>query len=81
MGKPGRPAPRLDDYLYWQERLANRLASGLSVDDFCIAEAVSRSRSIVRHSDFARACPTRCEKRDGGRLWPNWQSRSSCRSR
>ena len=24
MGKPGRPSPGLDDYLYWQERLANR---------------------------------------------------------
>ena len=29
MGKPGRPGPTLDDYLYWQERLENRVASGL----------------------------------------------------
>lgn len=43
MGKPGRPGPTLDDYLYWQERLANRQASGLSMDEFCIAEVVSRS--------------------------------------
>jgi hypothetical protein len=43
MGKPGRPGPTLDDYLYWQEGLANRQASGLSVDDFCIAEGVSKS--------------------------------------
>jgi transposase-like protein len=43
VGKPGRPRPTLDDYLYWQERLANRQASGLSVDDFCITEGVSRS--------------------------------------
>ena len=43
MGKPGRPGPTLDDYLYWQQRLTNRQASGLSVDDFCIAEDVSRS--------------------------------------
>jgi hypothetical protein len=43
MGKPGRPGPTLDDYLSWQEGLANRQASGLSVDDFCIAEGVSKS--------------------------------------
>jgi len=29
--------------LYWQESLANRQASGLSIDDFCIAEGVSKS--------------------------------------
>jgi hypothetical protein len=43
MGKPGRPGPTLDDYLYWQERLENRVASGLSIDEFCVAESVSRS--------------------------------------
>ena len=43
MGKPGRPGPTLDDYLYWQERFENRKASGLSIDEFCVAEAVSRS--------------------------------------
>jgi len=43
MAKPGRPSPGLDDYLYWQERLANREASGLSIDEFCIDEDVSRS--------------------------------------
>ena len=43
MAKPGRPSPGLDDYLYWQERLASREASGLSVDDFCADEGVSRS--------------------------------------
>lgn len=51
MGKPGRPSPGLDDYLYWQERLANRAASGLSIDEFCAAEDVSRStfyRWVVR---------------------------------
>ena len=41
--KPGRPSPGLDDYLYWQERLANREASGLSIDEFCTDEDVSRS--------------------------------------
>ncbi len=43
MGKPGRPSPGLDDYLYWQERLSNREASGLSIDEFCADEDVSRS--------------------------------------
>jgi hypothetical protein len=43
MAKPGRPSPGLDDYLYWQERLANREASGLGIDEFCDAEGVSRS--------------------------------------
>jgi len=43
MGTPGRPSPGLDDYLYWQERLANREASGLSIDEFCADEGVSRS--------------------------------------
>jgi len=43
MAKPGRPSPGLDDYLYWQERLANRQASGLSIGEFCDDEEVSRS--------------------------------------
>jgi len=43
MAKSGRPGPTLDDYLYWQESLQNRQASDLSIDDFCIAEGVSRS--------------------------------------
>ena len=43
MGKPGRPGPTLDDYLYWQERLESRGASGLSIDEFCIDEGVSKS--------------------------------------
>ncbi len=43
MGKPGRPSPGLDDYLYWQDRLANRGSSGLSIDEFCADEDVSRS--------------------------------------
>lgn len=43
MAKPGRPSPGLDDYLYWQERLAGREASGLSIDEFCADEDVSRS--------------------------------------
>ena len=43
MAKPGRPSPGLDDYLYWQERLANREESGLSIDEFCADEDVSKS--------------------------------------
>ena len=43
MGKPGRPSPCLDDYLYWQQRLENRDASGLGIDEFCVDEGVSRS--------------------------------------
>ncbi len=43
MVRPGRSSSGLDDYLYWQERLANREASGLSIDEFCDDEDVSRS--------------------------------------
>jgi hypothetical protein len=43
MVKTGRPSPGLDDYLYWQERLANHEASDLSIDEFCADEDVSRS--------------------------------------
>ena len=43
MAKPGRPSPGLDDYLYWQDRLANREACGLSIDEFCADEDISRS--------------------------------------
>jgi transposase len=43
MARPGRPSRGLDDYLYWQERLADREASGLSIDGFCADEGVSRS--------------------------------------
>ncbi len=43
MAKHGRPSPGLDDYLHWQERLANREASGLSIDEFCADEDISRS--------------------------------------
>jgi len=43
MAKSGRPSPGLDDYLYWQERLAGRAASGLSIDEFCADEDISRS--------------------------------------
>ena len=54
MAKPGRPSPGLDDYLYWEDRLANREASGLSIDEFCADEEVSRStfyRWVARLKD------------------------------
>ena len=43
LAKPGRPSPGLDDYLYWQDRIANREAGGLSIDEFCADEDISRS--------------------------------------
>ncbi len=39
----GRPLRDLDDYLDWQERLESFRASGLSIDEFCLQEGVSRS--------------------------------------
>ena len=39
----GRPPSDLDDYLDWQERLECFKASGLSVDEFCPQQRVSRS--------------------------------------
>ena len=39
----GRPRNDLDDYLDWQERLESFKASGLSIDEFCLQEGVSRS--------------------------------------
>ena len=39
----GRPPSDLDDYLDWQERLESYRASGLSLDEFCLREGVSRS--------------------------------------
>ena len=39
----GRPPSDLDDYLDWQERLESYKASGLSIDEFCLQEGVSRS--------------------------------------
>ena len=43
MAKPRRPSPGMDEYPYWQERLESRIASDLSIDDFCETEGVSRS--------------------------------------
>ena len=81
MGKPGRPGPTLDDYLYWQERLANRQASGLSIDEFCIAEGVSRSTFYRWAQRLREGVPDSVREEGAFRPWPNWQSRSFCRSR
>ena len=39
----GRPRSDLDDYLDWQQRLDSFKAGGLSIDEFCLREGVSRS--------------------------------------
>ena len=39
----GRSRSDLDDYLDWQERLESFKTSGLSIDEFCLQEGVSRS--------------------------------------
>ena len=39
----GRPPSDLDDHLDWQKRLESHKASGLSLDEFCLREGVSRS--------------------------------------
>jgi len=39
----GRPPSDLDEYLDWQARLESYKASGLSLDEFCLREGVSRS--------------------------------------
>jgi hypothetical protein len=64
VGKSGRPRPTLDDYLYWQERLENRQASDLSIDDFCIAEGVSRSTFYRWASRLREGIPD-CVREEG----------------
>jgi hypothetical protein len=64
VGKPGRPSPTLDDYLYWQESLANRQASGLSIEDFCIAEGVSKS-TFYRWAQRLRDGVPDCVREEG----------------
>jgi hypothetical protein len=70
MGKPGRTGPTLDSYLCWQELRENRVASGLSIDKFCVAEAISRStlfmsqppailQLMLTHARRSRTEPTR----------------------
>ena len=49
----GRPASDLDDYLEWQQRLENQQASGLSIDDFCLQEGISKS-TYYRWADRLR---------------------------
>ena len=64
MGKTGRPGPTLDDYLYWQERLKGRGASGLSIDEFCVDEGVSGQHSIVGCDEFATAFLIRSKRKE-----------------
>jgi hypothetical protein len=45
-----RPPSDLDDHLDWQERIESHTASGLSIDEFCLREGVSRS-NFCRWSD------------------------------
>ena len=39
----GLPQHELDKYLDWQQRLESRKTSGLSIEDFCLQEGVSRA--------------------------------------
>ena len=39
----GRPASGVDDYLNWQARLESYRESGVTVEEFCFEEGVSRS--------------------------------------
>jgi hypothetical protein len=50
--------------LYWQERLENRQASDLSIDDFCIAEGVSRS-TFYRWAQRLREGIPDCVREEG----------------
>jgi len=43
MARPGRPSSSLDEFVYWQERIKNREASGISIDEFCADEDIARS--------------------------------------
>src|SRR6188474_670409 len=49
----GRPPSDLDDYLEWQQRLKNQQESGLSIDDFCLQEGISKS-TYYRWADRLR---------------------------
>jgi hypothetical protein len=52
----GRPPSDLDDYLEWQQRLENQKESGLSIDDFCLQERISKS-TYYRWADRLRERP------------------------
>ena len=67
MARPGRAAAVLDDYLFWQERLANREASGLSVADFCVQEDISRATFYRWVQRLRNGIPEAVEK-EGKRL-------------
>lgn len=67
MAKTGRPSPGLDDYVYWQERLAGRGASGLGIDEFCVDEGVSRSTFYRWVRRLKEGIPE-AVKEEGGRV-------------
>jgi hypothetical protein len=67
MVRPGRPSPGLDDYVYWQERLAGRDASGLSIDEFCVDEGISRS-TFYRWVQRLKAGIPEAVQKEGGSL-------------
>ena len=67
MARTGRPSPGLDDYVYWQERLAGRGASGLSIDEFCVDEGVSRSTFYRWVRRLKEGIPE-AVKEEGGRV-------------
>ena len=67
MARTGRPSPGLDDYVYWQERLAGRGASGLSIDEFCVDEGMSRSTFYRWVRRLKEGIPE-AVKEEGGRV-------------
>ena len=53
----GRPPSDLDEYLDWQGRLESFRASGLSIDEFCLQEGVSRSTYYRRVDQLKNGIP------------------------
>ena len=51
MGKNGRPGATLDDYLYWQERLENRVAISPVLSDELLPDrwAAAHPEAILNH--------------------------------
>ncbi len=79
MGKPGRPGPTLDDYLYWQERLEGRGASGLSIHEFCLDEGVSQSTFYRWVQRIRDGIPDSVKEEGEAPTLADLGSRSSCR--
>ena len=60
----GRPPSDLDDYLDWQARLESQRTSGLSIDDFCAREQISRSTFYRWASRLQDGIPESVETED-----------------